>query len=279
MHQLKEDIRSTAREAWVDMIGFAGRERFRELEEDKNPFSLFPDGQTVIMIARRITRGTLRGVEEGSNFDDYSMFGKNWLAETFLPQSVFEIAKLIEKAGYEAMPLVPEKPMPVSRVAKPVAPDFRYAAVACGMGEIGLSGEVLTPRFGPRQRFAMIITDAQLPGDPIYERLICTHCGRCITVCPLHAMDSQNIERVTICGKTMSVAACDFTLCDSCQNGATHDRNGVDRLAALCMRTCVHELEKSGALDQHFESGFRKRHAWSKNELGEPVDMSKGDQV
>ena len=37
---------------------------------------------------------------------------------------------------------------------------FRLAAVACGLGEIGWSKMLLTPEFGPLQRVAFIFTDA-----------------------------------------------------------------------------------------------------------------------
>ena len=47
-----------------------------------------------------------------------------------------------------------------------VAPDlqfqFRIAAVACGLGEIGWSKMLLTPEFGPLQRVAFIFTDAEV---------------------------------------------------------------------------------------------------------------------
>lgn len=278
MQSFKQAVQRAAKDALVDMIGFAGRSRFDDLLPDKNPFTLFSEAKTAILIARRITRGTLRGVEEGINFGDYSLFGKNWLSDEFIAQSAYDVATFIERAGYEAMPIVPEKQVAVSGVGQSVFPDFKYAAVACGLGEIGLCGEVLTPRFGPRQRLAMILTDAEIPEDPIFEGSICTQCGRCIEICPLHAFHDHQAEQITICGKTMQVAVCDNELCGICKNGAITNHDGVDRLAALCVRTCIDELDQEKVLMNTFETNFRKRPAWGKNEFGEAVEVVEGGQ-
>ena len=56
------------------------------------------------------------------------------------------------------MPVMPGKSSP--------GVDFAYAAVACGLAEIGFDGQILTPRVGPRQRWHMILTDAPLSSDP-----------------------------------------------------------------------------------------------------------------
>jgi len=278
MLQFKQDIQQAAKTALVDLIGFAGKERFAALAAEKNPFSLFPEAKTVILIARRITRGTLRGVEEGINFGDYGMFGKNWLSDEFVSRAAYDLVTFIERAGYEAMPVMPETQQAVPGVAPAVQPDFKYAAVACGLGEIGMGGEVLTPRFGPRQRFAMILTDAELSSDPLLDKPVCTRCGRCISICPLQALDGAKIEEIEICGIKMPVASCDWKQCAICKNGAMPGRDGVDRLAALCVRTCVDELDRAKALDNVFEQGFRKRQAWGKNEFGEVVEIVEGGQ-
>ncbi|MDW7657187.1 MAG: hypothetical protein SCM11_08435, partial [Bacillota bacterium] len=77
----------------------------------------------------------------------------------------------------------------------------------------------------------------------------------------------------------MPVAACDLKQCAICKNGAIPGRDSVDRLAALCVRTCVDELERAKVLDNAFETGFRKRQAWGKNEFGEVVEVVEGGQV
>ena len=62
---------------------------------------------------------------------------------------------------------------------------FRIAAVACGLGEIGWSKMLLTPEFGPLQRVAFIFTDAELEYDEMYSgEPLCRKCGACVRECP-----------------------------------------------------------------------------------------------
>ena len=62
---------------------------------------------------------------------------------------------------------------------------FRLAAVACGLGEIGWSKMLLTPQFGPLQRVAFIFTDAELEYDEMYNgEPLCRKCGACVRECP-----------------------------------------------------------------------------------------------
>ena len=275
LDNLKQKIKDFAVESGVDLIGFASKDRFDDLEPHKNPFAIFPEGNTVILLGRRITRGTLRGVEEGSNFGDYSSFGYSWLDDEFVAQSCYDITIFIENFGWEAVPIFPNPVetygMGVSvaegREAPNVTPDFQYAAVACGLGEIGLNDEILTEKYGPRQRFQMIITDAIIEADPILTESICDLCGKCADICPLQAIDKENTKTIAICGKEMEIAEIDYDLCRKCQNGAIPNRlfgaAKPDRLAALCMRTCVNHLEENDLVSNVFENTFRKRDPWA----------------
>ncbi len=62
-------------------------------------------------------------------------------------------------------------------------------AVAAGLGVVGRLGLVLTPEFGPRQRFAMVTTDADLPVNQPPRDLSkvnnsCDKCTACTQNCP-----------------------------------------------------------------------------------------------
>jgi ferredoxin len=122
-------------------------------------------------------------------------------------------------------------------------------------------------------------TDKRKRVYPLLEKPVCTRCGRCADICPLKALDAERARTVEICGRKMPVAQCDAGLCAKCGNGAARDAASpgqVDRLAALCTRTCVQALEEAGALGNRFEAGFRRRPAWGKNEFGEPVEIAEG---
>lgn len=275
MEELKNKILAAAKREGIDLIGFAPRARFEGVDAAHNPFSIFPDGQTVILVGKRILRGTLRGVEEGTNFGDYTYFGSHWLEDDFLSLACYNVVRAIEDEGFEAVPIFNNPPeTPPSGVAVKeglpapnVFPDFDYAAVACGLGEIGRNGTLLTPAFGHRQRLQMIITDAVLPPSPLLETPICDGCGKCADACPLGAISKTETHTVTVCGKEMKVAKIDYDKCRTCENGACANRLYAkarpDRLAALCNRTCMAHLEEEGRLTTSFEAPFRKRAPWA----------------
>lgn len=286
MNDLKKRIEDFARNDHVDLIGFAGRERFEGLDDQHNPFSIFPEGKTVILIGKRICRGSLRGVEEGTNFGDYALYGKNWLEDEFLAVSAYNLTNFIEENGWEAVPVFPNPselgPSGVAvapdRPAPNVYPDFDYAAVACGLCTISYNRLAFSKEFGSRQRFHMILTDAELESTPLMEESICNGCRQCADVCPLKAISKDETEEIEICGKKFTVGKIDYDKCRACQNGAVINRFAADarpdRIAALCNRSCMCALEERGALSKTFENPFRTGAVWSIGGDAEAMDLA-----
>jgi epoxyqueuosine reductase QueG len=101
------------------------------------------------------------------------------------------------------------------RGAQPDALCNRFAAVAAGLGQIGLHGAVITPEFGLTQRFIAVVTDAPLPADaPMLSESPCVVCSRpCIASCPVAALGDQVLE-VSSDGFTTHLADWDRLRCD-----------------------------------------------------------------
>jgi len=273
MDALTSGLRDFAAEKRVDLLGIAPIERFEEVPADHHPRSIFPEVRSVVVVGKRITRGTLRGVEEGTQFDIYSQYGQSWLADRMLAITTISLATWLEDSRWEAVPIqdLPPQVPPSGVQVKPGLPppnvmiDLRDAAVRAGVGEIGWCGELLTPQFGPRQRLQIILTDAPLADTPLLEDGVCDHCGECAAACPLGAFRGGE-HTISVCGKEMTVADVDFAVCRQCRNGARpnphHGAGLPDRLSALCVRTCVHHLEAAGRVTNTFAQPFRQRPAW-----------------
>jgi ferredoxin len=210
------------------------------------------------------------------------MFGFRWLEDTFLAKTSYDVTCAIEARGFEAVPLFGYTldDMPTGQ---PVAPDkpapnvivnLDFAAQAAGLGEVGLGGFFLTPEYGPRQRFALILTDADLAADAVSDKHLCGDCGLCAQACPAGAIHTDRLTETGVPGHTMPVAAVDYALCRSCPNGAMQapgHGSRPDRCAAACVRACVVQLETKGKLKQTFVHPFRKREPWALDVHRRPV--------
>ena len=47
----KQTIEQAAKRIGIDLIGFASKKRFESIDAQHNPFSIFPEGKTVIMVS------------------------------------------------------------------------------------------------------------------------------------------------------------------------------------------------------------------------------------
>jgi epoxyqueuosine reductase QueG len=272
--EMSKELAKYADSIGIDLLGIAPIGRFDDLPPERHPASVFPEVKSVIVVGKRIVRGALRGTEEGTQFQSYLMYGYHWLDDRFLSITTFKLTEFLEDRRYEAVPMmnlpveIPPMGVPVrsGQPAPNVIIDFDDAAVRAGLGEIGYLGIFLSPEFGPRQRFYIILTDAVLEPTPICEKEICKRTSDYAKLCPLDAIDPSREQTLSICGKEMKTASIDYAKCAKCKNGATanHRFPGAkpDRLAALCVRSYMNLLEKDGRIGNKFEHPFRNRPAW-----------------
>lgn len=77
---------------------------------------------------------------------------------------------------------------------------FTAHAVAANLGFKGRNGLIITPEFGPRQRWSIITTDAiipeQLKQDFSEFQDICKNCGACVRECLGKATYGEPIEKI-----------------------------------------------------------------------------------
>ncbi len=99
-------------------------------------------------------------------------------------------------------------------------------AVAAGLGIKGQNGLIITPEFGPRQRWGLITTDAGIP-EPKKRNLddledFCRDCGACVKKClgkaayeePLEHKDTKHITHID--RKKCIRSILDNTYCSYC---------------------------------------------------------------
>ena len=209
-------IKDKARELGASVCGI-GRV-YEESDLQRAPKSILPKAKSIIGFGFAVPRSLFYAMNDRTQFYSYTTLGVKYPDEELAEIFLLKIGALIENEGYDACL---QKPVPNLRVkgdtttnpevfdtyelcnATPVeegkpAPDviidFGKAAVACGIGQRGMSGKVLSPKYGPFVRYCFIITDAELEYDEPLAEDVCDGCGKCITACPGRAISESGLD-------------------------------------------------------------------------------------
>ena len=181
-----KDFEKKARGMGVDLIGYTPVNEnyvFKNLKVyGKNAIVL---GQEMIWERIKTSPSVHTGIE---SFRVYKELG----------DKVIELTNYLKEQGYKS-----EAHHPFG--GKLLYP---YHAVAAKLGVVGRHGLVLTPEFGPRQRWAIISTDAEIPNleknDLKALEDYCKECGACVRGCkggaayetPIYHEDSPVITHI-----------------------------------------------------------------------------------
>lgn len=317
-----QEVKAQARMLGADAVAIGSIDRWEGAPLQMDPRQIMPEARSVISMAFRVNRGSLRGIEEGTFFSNYSSMGYGGLTYLYMPLVVINLSKFIEDEGWEAIPYGHQSDWRAidnegglregySRPTRPgqAHPDVmvhqRIAAYLCGLGEIGYSKVFLTPQFGPRQRLGIVITEAVLDPDPIYDGpRLCNRCMACAKDCPGGCISQTETVKVTLAGREVEWGKLD---CDACniafRGGVFADegeegdymkadgrsdikpgeitpfyrkpRNVYNTGQAICggqgcLRACMIQLEQRGVLQNKFHREFRRRPPWKVNWDSEP---------
>jgi ferredoxin len=310
-----QEVKKFALAQGADLVSIGNIERWEGAPIQQDPRQIMPECKSVIAMAFRVMRGSLRGVEEGTFFSNYSAMGYGGITYLYMPLVVINISRFIEDAGYEAIPYGHQSDWRAidqvggdrSWMSRPVGPgkarpdvmvNLRIASYLAGLGEIGFSKMFLTKRFGPRQRVGILLTEAELEPDPIYDgEPLCNRCLACVRECPAGAFDPEKTVKVTLAGREVEWMDIDCQKCDIAFRGAQIDdsvpeeesyskvmghnsrpgwwspfkkkpRNLYNTGQAVCgsrgcTRACMIAMEKRGVVDNKFHSEFRRRKPWT----------------
>ena len=210
------EVKAAAKRFGADLVGIGNMERWEGAPKQNDPRYIFPGAKSFIVFGFRIPRGSLRGIEEGTLFSTYPTMGYAALNQVWGPMVMWPFCNFMEDHGYEVVPLINanggesvntvtgkfregwSRPVEEGKPHPDVLVHFRIAAYLAGLGEFGWSKVFLTPEFGPRVRFVVLLTDAELEPDPIYEGHICDRCKQCVMNCAGHAISMHESVKVTL---------------------------------------------------------------------------------
>lgn len=294
MSDLTDRVRTTAENAGADLVGFAPIERFEHAPAELNPRTILPQTQTVIAVAMRQPRGTLKTVEEGTYWQAYNCDGYWYLNEVAAPRLLRAVSLALEEDGWTGVPV--HNPFwPHSgrrtRADQPAGPDgmvsLRVIGAAAGLGELGHSKLLLTPQYGPRQRVFAVFTDARLEPTPLFDGQVCDGCMECVRACQACAIGDSRSVRIRVDDREFAHAPLDTDACGRVHRGDDERfspfrtgqeqpgegspyqqflRNRFRHLAICvgrgCLRACLDHLEKTGRIEAKFHTPLVERPRW-----------------
>ena len=238
-----QDIKAAAKRMGADLVGIGSIDRWSTAPIQMDPKQIMPRAKSVITLGFRVLRGSLRGIEEGTYFSNYSAMGYGGITYLYMPMTVINLAKMIEDAGFEAVPMGHQsdwraidnvgylrnasRPVEPGKAAPDVMINLRIAAFLCGVGEIGYSKMLITPEFGPRVRVGVIITELELEPDPIIEPgTLCNRCMACVRECPGGCIPADRTIKDNVGGYDLEWADVDMAKCSKAFVGAEKNEPG-----------------------------------------------------
>jgi epoxyqueuosine reductase QueG len=252
-------IKKLAKKAGADLVGIAAVSCFEGVESNENPAAIKPDTKSVIVLGFRYLRGSLRGIENGTNWGTLSGADPVGMS-AFMQEATYHFCRMLENEGYEALPLIRHSydlrnqgvPVSPDQPAPDVIIDMEYAAYAAGLGEMGDGKLFLTPEFGPRQVFSAVLTELELVPDPVFEGQICDHCGECVAACPSMALNKNKVVEQQYPAGSLQHYSLRVESCQICKTGTSSRPYSLglepNRVGAACGRACNRHLESIGRL-------------------------------
>lgn len=296
---LTTKVKQVALQAGADLVGVASIDRFDNAPDHLHPRCIFSKARSVIALGCRQLRGALKTIEEGSYWQAYNCDSYQYLNEILAPHMLRKIVVFLEDRGYTSVPI--HNPF-CSHQGRPVRPgavrpdgmmSLRVVGCAAGLGELGLSKLLLTPRFGPRQRVFAVLTDAQLEPDPLVTG-ICDECGECAAGCPSGAIPTERDVEFKIGDRVYGHGTLDCEKCTRIHIGwdpryspfLNKDSSPENPPAYYkfldhrfrhhticggrgCIRRCVDHLEKTGRIQKQYVTPMIEGEQWA---LDEPLE-------
>ena len=237
------------------MVGIASADRFSGAPSGRRPQELLPGARSVIAFVLPVLRANLNLKEIMEKYHILSdrvevkpagpgatEWQRQTMTEVYNPRQhyythfygrtcyetqnceeeriAYQTALWLERKGYDTLILSVASgatyfpPPPPAEYGSIFS--FRHAAVAAGLGELGMNNIFMTREWGPRVRLGAVITKAPLEPDPMMKETLCLgeKCMICVKECPAKAFGPPfELYNLTIAGKPMTLARVDKAKC------------------------------------------------------------------
>jgi len=242
MENLTQEVKQFVLDQGMDLVGIAPTDRLNALTPKgyNRPEDILPECKTSIVVALRWSDPLVDGLPELRAMYSRMMIMMN----NQIDQALLHVARFITKKGFLALPVHASDPYDLSELKGILS--HKHAAVQAGLGEFGLNNLLLTPQFGPRQRFGQVLTDAKLiPDNPLNANLCESTVSQChfacIHICPKNFIpndyerDPGIMKTAVWRGTDIDKAGCSYYQ----DRGLPRmGRNGYTFRCGLCINAC-----------------------------------------
>ncbi len=206
--ELTDRVKSYARSIGVDIIGVADpyNNLLQSAPEGHLPQDYIRGARSVLVLGMVVMDPVLQTAPSAIYSKHYDTINE------CLNAAAYKVAKFLKRERYESM-YFPETDnykvlwAQYNAGYEKFVPSFNHmaAAEAAGLGKKGMCGVILTPDYGPRQRWISIVSEAPLVkgetivGEICLDRQKPKSCQRCIRSCPIGAIMPEGGTDVRRC--------------------------------------------------------------------------------
>lgn len=184
--EIKSKIGTYVMDLGVDDVGFAN---VADYSSPQSPGidSIFPEAKSIIVMAFKETSSC----DSPSNM--ICMNGRMDLME-FARSCNYKTARFMEREfNTRAMSVPVSYPLDMNSKSMGLIGEvsLRHAARAAGLGSFGRHNLIIHPSFGTRVIFSAVLSELDLPSDPLVTEDLCTNCNICVDNCPAGALNEE----------------------------------------------------------------------------------------
>ncbi len=220
------DVKRLAVDNGLDLVGVASVDRFAAAPAGHHPEDLLPGARAVIACARRIPNGVLDGPATAYH-------RAMEIVHARLDFAAAQIALRLEQNGGRALPVPADEPYVHWEADRKYGRgdlSHKHAAEAAGLGRLGRNSMLITPQFGNRVHLVSVVTDVELPVDPLLDWEPCPRgCRLCQKACPAAALGEDQQVDQALCRPRVMERLAKGTVIESCR---------------LCRKVCPAGLKK-----------------------------------